>query len=281
MSETNLKAAMAARDTANAERLAAEAAVKRLEGQRADIAIDISEAETRMQAASAALIETGDEASAKSFHDATTALAPLRLRADAYDRGVLREARQKLGVAIAAEEEAGKVVDYRSAEEDAAAAVKMFEMEYPRLIDGLRSLQSRSAEATQRMFAVNSRLPAGFSPLPDPEAIARDAPALPRRIVKEEEVVCWVYAHTTNVIAPEQVPLVQVITPDSGALRPGSAGGALVQVHRRRMKRVEYRRPMTYRQGARIHQMDLPALRVDVADVPAIDPIVVEHLPIS
>lgn len=237
-------------DEANAERIAAEADVRKLEASRLLALID------------------PDRRAAHS-----SALADARRRGE--DAAVAaEELERRLGEAEVAEREAGRRAAYEAAKARRDAVAATFPERYEAAIGELAALLREVAEADAEVDRVNDNLPEGADALDDVESI-RDRPGLPRKIKSKTIVELWASPNSSEPIPEEMQRLVKVekergVPTGRGYMTNNDrAQGFFSTSHyvRKRFERVVFLDSVLGEAGPRLRRMDLPALRAGEPDI--------------
>lgn len=228
----------------------------------ADLAKALAAARDALASADAAVsnLEDGRKAAVVEGGDILAKhRAQLQQARDARDEAalLLEELEQRHATAAAAEAEERRELAYAEASKLSAAAARTFAAEYRELAEGFLRLQRTIAEARAAVVRVNGDLPQGCQPLPDPEAVVRDWPYLPRQDLKTTEEGIWSFADQPGSVIAGNAAITET-GPGKGIL---SRDGLTYAVVRRRARRVKYLPSDLSSQGPRLSQMELPPLR--------------------
>lgn len=171
-------------------------ALKKPAPTTAQLAATLEEARRAEAAARTAVTTAAERFEASVLDDDATrqkkraALSEARTAAE--DAALLRGEAERRHAAALDQDEANRCEAlYAAGLEASEAAAMMLVREYPRAVSALLALLKQLAEAQQAVATANAALPAGATPVPDPEAAARGTPTLPREIVSDEEVELW------------------------------------------------------------------------------------------
>lgn len=159
----------------------------------------------------------------------------------------------------AAEAEAARVARYDTAARLATDVGEELAAKYPELVGALLQLLHRVTSADAAIQEANADLPAGRERLKRVEAAVRDVPGLPRRTVREQVVSLWAFPNSDQPLGEDQAARVRSSGGDRGVI-PGGAWASGAEVVKRRFRRIEYLERQRAASGARLADMDLPAL---------------------
>lgn len=163
-------------------------------------------------------------------------------------------------VVAATEAEAARVARCDAAAKLAADVGEELVSKYPELVAGLLQLLHRVTLADAAIQEANADLPAGRERLQRVEAAVRDAPDVPRKVVREQVVSLWAYPNSERPLDEGQAAKVLSSGGDRGVI-PGGQWSPGAGVVKRRFRRIEYLEGRGASSAPRLVDMDLPALR--------------------
>lgn len=246
--------------------LAAIAAQQSMSDRRAAAAAELAKAEARLAELAIAVSAGGPEA---DFEKAADEVSRLRTRLETYDDQVLPSANRNVEASEARAAEARRHDAYMKAKRLADAAAAELVAQFPTLSALLTRLQAQIAEADAAVERVNSDLPHGMPPLPEPEGRVRDQQSRDEEAVDETTVECWAFTTTGVRLTDEQVAQVRqhegggAYLSTDGAM-PASASRTAVE--KRSFRRVEIHPAQDWRKGGRLGTIDLGSLTVPTAN---------------
>ncbi|AQR60817.1 hypothetical protein BZG35_03480 [Brevundimonas sp. LM2] len=254
-------------------RVAHESAARALsnaEARRSKAAADLANAEAAQADAA-----TGDDAAAAgALEAATRRVRDARDLIAAFDDRIIPAARAGLALAESGLDQAERLANCEAAKAKRKAAAARLTRDYPGLAASYAELVAIVQDADDAIAAANANLPAGHAPLETVEAIARDIPAEPVRVVSDRVEPVWHHASGDRVNDPSRVR--------DGIYR-GREGSPIQYVDADRCRQIPKRvvvsipaRPPVH--AARLADTPLPPLKPS-APVDA-EP-VTQHLPVS
>jgi hypothetical protein len=237
---------------------AALASLDDLQHRAEATAAELDAAQANVRAASMAMAR-GDPGAETAFQEATRRAAELKARREAFDAEVLPMARERHEAALAAEQEAAKLIRYVEAKSATKAASDKLKRDYPQLAEIFADLLNQVRDASALVRAANADLPAGLSPLPEPEEF-RDRPRRPREVLSEERVLLWAYEHSGEPLNEETAAMVHDKGGGRGVIH--APEGRFMRnphyVERRWFNRVTFRPEESRQMGPRLSNMAAP-----------------------
>jgi len=185
-------------------RVAHEAATRALanaESRRTKAASDLIDAE----AAQAAAATSDTDAMSGALEAATRRLRDAKDLVAAFDDRIIPAAKAGLALAESGLVNAEREASYQAAEAKRKAAATRLVKDYPDLATRYGELLFAVQEADAAIEAANADLPTGRQPLETVEAMVRDHPALPPRIVSESVESVWYHASGDRVVDPSRI----------------------------------------------------------------------------
>ncbi len=215
----------------------------------------------RLDGARAEAILVGPDALA-SLQDEIGAAAQDAANAEA----ILAFLEGRLEAVEAAEAEDRRKAAYDTAIAKRGAAAKRLRLEYQKLAVGLRDLVKLIAEADVAVERANAVLPLGSAALEGAEALVRDVPGTPRRVVSEKIENLWVVSGGSQPAGNQEAIRAQA---DGTGTFTYEAGGFrhTVRYERRRFRRIEVVDSLPTRVSDRLAEIRLPGLRADDPDI--------------
>jgi len=176
---------------------------------------------------------------------------------------LLALAEERHAAAVAEEALAAKAQRYENARKLRDDAAARLEAEYDKHAIGLLTLLHLVAQADEAVAIANEDRPDGMPNLDRVEAVVRDAPEVPRKILRQRVVSAWAYPDGDTPLSEELQARVSSANGHTGHIVPRSndwspSGQAVVK---KRFRLVEYQAGISASSGDRLADMKLPALR--------------------
>ncbi len=146
----------------------------------------------------------------------------------------------KLATVRGEEAQAQKTAVYDAARAKLDAAAKRLRDEYAKHATAIATIIRECAEADAAVSQANADLPADGDPLLIVEALVRDQPALPRKVIKEKTVSLWTYVSTGHILSSDLQAQVRSTGNDTGVLHNEGVTHSTSQVIRRKYRQVEF-----------------------------------------